>query len=405
MAMVKVYLNGLSPIREGNRMKYQRLRFNAGMIPAKNWDPILCRPSAAFSKRDGGTLHRSIDFICLNLQRAYAETPMKTAAAVRKRYDELLGKGVLVQRKSTLLLDVVEGWRKRDDRDAHTIHTYTVFGRKVEEYERNQGTRLDLADLTADDLVRFLKWVQSTYSLSPNTMATQNKFVNMALREMRDHGVAVPKSVKMHSFVTPKVEVLDWNEVARIQACEPDSRTEVTAKLILIGLLTSGVRISDTYLYFRSMAKRNGILCADFICSKNAKRHPVTVGPIVFEPVRALLQQYGEPARISEKHIRSSTKDFVQKAGIQKAIQVHSLRRSFVSNFLALGIHDHLLMKCNTGHVLKGELGGGGGRGMLHSYNHGGMTIAQRTMIQMLRLVDQKQTAGIELLSPAVCDF
>ncbi len=311
MAIVKIYLNGLAPVLEGTKRVYKRLRFNAGVIPPKHWDPILSRPTAAYSKRDGGTLHRSIDYICLNLQRAYAESPIKTADAVRKRYDELLGKGVLAQRKSTFLLDLVEGWRTRDDREAHTINTYTVFGRKVAEYERKQGTRIDLANATKEDLVRFLKWIHSTYQLSSNTMATQNKFLNMGLREVRDSGVAVSQNIKLHSFSTPKKEVLDWAEVAQVLACVPESQTEVTAKMILVGLLMSGVRISDTYLFFRSIAKRNGILCGDLICTKNAKRHPVTIGPIVFEPIRSLLERYGEPARISEKHIRSSTKDFL----------------------------------------------------------------------------------------------
>lgn len=404
LSRIRIHVTGLAPIVKGGRTRYQRLRFTAGTIPTKDWDTRMIRPSAAYSRRDGGMLHRSIDLTFLNVQRAYMEASVKTAKAVRDRYEELLGIKRIEERKSTRLRDIVEGWRKRDDRDAHTIHTYTVFLRKVEEYERSRSARVDLADVTADDLVSFLKWVQSKYSLSPNTMATQNKFVNMALREMRDSGVEVPKSIKLHSFVTPRMEILDWAAVAQLLTCEAEGSTEATAKTILVGLLLSGVRISDTYLFFNSIAKRNGILCADFVCTKNSKRHPVTVGPIVFEPIRELLEQYGTPPHISQKHIRFSTKRFLEKAGLHP-VPIHSLRRSWVSNALALGIHDHLLMKCNTGHVLKGELGAGGGRGTLHNYNHGGMTTAQRTMIQMLRLVDRKQTAGIELLSPAVCDF
>jgi len=40
---------------------------------------------------------------------------------------------------------------------------------------------------------------------------------------------------------------------------------------------------------------------------------------------------------------------------------------------------------------------------MLHSYNHAGMMMVQRTMIEMLRLVDIKQTGGLQLLSEEVC--
>jgi hypothetical protein len=98
--------------------------------------------------------------------------------------------------------------------------------------------------------------------------------------------------------------------------------------------------------------------------------------------------------------VRRSIKDLVQAVGIEKHIEVHSLRRSFVSLFLSLGVvPDHLLARVFTGHRMAGE------KSVFHAYNHASMVTAQRTVIQMLRLVDRKQTAGIELLSPAVCDF
>mgnify|MGYP000863208229 FL=1 len=400
MAKVKIYVNGLSPVLIGGRTKYQRIRLNAGTLPVKDWDHRLNRPSMAFSKRDGGVLHRTIDMICLNAQRAYMEAPMKTAGEVRERYDTFLGKKKLVERRSTYLTDVVQGWIEKGGRSAHTIHTYIVFKRKVEAFERNDRAKLDLGKATLEELEDFLRWVQVTDKLAPNTMATQQKFLNMALNELRESGLPVAKRLKSYAFKTPKKDVLDWSELARVFHFQPRNRTEANAQTILVGLCLSGVRISDTYLLFKSIARRGPVLCADFVQTKNSERHPVTVSPIIFEPIRVLIERNGPPDRISEKHIRVSTKRLLKAVGVEKEVQVHSFRRSFVGLFLSIGISDWVLAKLNTGHIMSAS---GNGRGMLHSYNHAGMMITQRTMIEMLRLVDIKQTGGLQLLSEEVC--
>lgn len=400
LSRVRIYVNGLAPMQVGGKVKYQRLRLNAGSIPTKDWDQRIGRPSMAFSKRDGGVLHRSIDMMSLNAQRAYMEAPKKTAEAVRRRYDELLGRETLVERKSTLLADIVAGWRKRDDRNSHTIHTYTVFQRKVEAYERKTRTVLDLERMTTEDLEAFLRWVQKSYGLAPNTMASTQKFVNMALNELRGSGVHVSKAVKLYGFQTPRKDVLEWAELARIIAYEPKSRTEANGQTLLTALCLSGARISDTWLLLGSITRRNNVLSAEYVCTKNADRHPVTVSPIVFEAVRAVIAKNGMPPHCSEKHIRTMVKDIVRAAGVEKAIEVHSLRRSFVSLLLSLTVvPDHLLARCFTGHVMTSS----STRGMFHSYDHSTMASAHRAVIQALRMVPARRTAGVKLLSRAVC--
>lgn len=399
---VKICLYGLAPIQVGAKVKYQRVRLNAGVIPTRYWDQTISRPAQAFSKQDGGALHRTIDFMCLTLQRAYIESLHKTALAVRTKYDELMGKGKVIQQKSTLLLDIVRAWEERDDRSAHTIHTYTVFRRKVEEYERRKKLRIDLAKASTAELEGFLKWIQTTYGLAGNTMATQSKFVGMALNELRNEGMTVPKNVRLFTFKTPKKEILEWDELARVINYQPTNRTETNAQTILVGLCLSGVRISDTWQFFGSIAKRGGILCADFIQTKNSGRHPVSVSPIVYEPVRLLIARHGLPYHISEKHIRVSTKDLLCAVGVTRPVQVHTFRRGFVSLMLGASVADWAIAKSSTGHIASAS---GRGLGMLHSYNHGSMTIAHKAIIAALRMLDPRQTGGIVLLSDEVCSL
>lgn len=400
-SFVKVYVNGMAPLVMGGRVKYQRLRFNVGVINTKDWDSQSARVTTAYSRKDGGNLQREIDLKMLYIGRAYHESIEKTPEAVRERYLELLGRKRRVVQKSTLLLDIVRGWITKGGKAGHTIRTYVVYSRKVEDYEAKLGRRLDLASASTEDLEEFLLWCQTRYRLAQNTMAALQKLTNMALNEMREGEVRVCANVKRYTFRPPEKQILEWEDLARILAYEPKDRTETAAQTILGALCLSGARISDTYRLLESIDTRNGILCASFTCRKNETRFPVAVSPIIFEPVRQLVERNGLPPRISEKHIRTSIKRLLRSVGIDKEVEVHSLRRSFVSLFLGLGVlPDHLLARCFTGHAIAG-----GARSIFHGYNRATMASAHRTILQLLRLVPVDQTGGMVLLSDKVCTY
>jgi hypothetical protein len=395
---VRVVVSGLSPVLSNGKVRYRRLRFTAGTIQTKDWDSLINRPSAAHSKKDGGVLHRSIDLLCLNVQRAYIESQPKTAEAVKERYEELIGRKRVEEPASTLLLEVARGWVAKREVADHTIHTYIGLVRKVEEYERSSRVRLDLGKVAAKDLIDFLRWVHQSYTLAPNTMASCQKLINKALNEVRQHGISTCPKVKLYAYSTPKKEVLDWADLERICRYQPKSRTEANAQTLCVAIALSSVRISDVWLHVLSIKKRSGVLCSEFIITKNSHRHPVSVSPIIFEPVRLLLERNGMPQHISEMHLRRSIKALVRAAGVEKNVEVHSLRRSFVSLFLSIGVvPDHLLARVFTGHQMAGE------RTIFHNYNHASMLTAQLTVIKLLQMVDSKQTSGLALLSPEVC--
>lgn len=398
LSRIRIHVHGLAPIVGNGKVRYQRLRFTVGCIPTKDWNRHINRPSVAYSRRDGGVLHRAIDLTYLNVQRAYLEAPQKTADAVRDRYQELLGVKRIEDQKSTLLTDVILGWIAKRAVAEHTIHTYIGFLRKVEEYQRRTRLAIDLAQVEPSDLIDFLQAVQQHGRLSHNSMASVQKLLNKALNEVRAAGVQTCPKVRLFQYKTPKKEVLDWGDIAKVLAYEPRSPKEASAQTILVAMALSSVRISDLWNHLGSIKLRSGVLCSEFTVAKNRDRHPVSVSPIVFQPVWNLLQRNGMPQRISEIHVRRCIRDLVRSVGLDKDIEVHSLRRSFVSLFLGLGVvPDHLLARVFTGHRMAGE------KSVFHAYNHASMVTAQRTVIQLLRMVDQKQTAGIELLSPEIC--
>ena len=400
-SVIKVYVNGMAPVVVAGRARYQRLRLTVGVIPTKDWDPRSGRPTMAFNRRDGGALQREIDLKVLNIGRAYHEAPVKTPVAVRDRYMELIGRKRREETRSTMLVDVVNGWVGKLDKSPDTVRTYRAFGEKIAAYEQRTGTRLDMAQTRTEDLEAFLAWCSTRYRLGPNTLASAQKLLNKALNELRAANTPVCGPIKRYAFRAPDRQILEWEDLVRVTAYIPKNRTEASAQTILVGLCLTGARISDTYRLFDSIAKRSGVLCGEFVCHKNESRFPVRVSPIVFEPVRDLIERNGLPGKVSEKHIRQMVSRLLLSVGVEKDIEVHSLRRSFVSLFLGLGvIPDHLLARCFTGHAIAG-----GARSIFHGYNRATMAQAHRTVIQLLRLVPAEQTGGLTLLSQEVCSY
>ena len=394
ISVVRVTVSGFTPIAQGGRTVYGRLRIKVGEIPTSQWDGRFHRPTAAFSRRDGGALHRSIDMAVLNLQRAYHEATMKTTSAVRIRYDELLGKRIVTRKGSTLLSEVVQNWSLDRTKNEATLITYRVFLKKLKDYERNTGVNIDMAHTTQGELQGFLSWCVDKDSLSLNSAWKLQKAVNKAIGEVKKEGVRLDP-ISVYAYRTPRKEVLDWEDVARIVRYEPRTRSEADYQVIVVAMALSSVRISDLWLFLRNIDRRGGLLCSEVVVTKHP--HP-TISPIVFEPLRVLLERNGMPAYRTEQLVRRGVAKLLRSIGIGKQVQIHSLRRSFVSNFLALGlIPDHLLARVFTGHAISGD------RSIFHRYNHAGMLTAQMTVIQLLRMVDTKQTGGLELLSDHVC--
>lgn len=399
VASVRVTINGLAATIDAKGMKsYPRISLTAGSIPEKEWDAKKERPKASFSRTDGGNLHRAIDTVYAMAARAYIEAENKTAEAVKTRFNELSGKGqVVVKRNPSLLSSIVEGWIASDEVKDGTKATYRVFMDRVAAYERASGKTMDLAKVKQEDLLGLLSYMTKK-GFAPNTISGTRKHLNKAVLQVRKEGIQIER-VEGFGFKTVKKEVLDWADLGKLNAYEPATRSELVYKTMAMAFALSSVRISDIYQFLHpdNIKVRGGILCSEFVVTKAP--HP-TVCPIVFEPVRKLLEELGEPVpHRSEQLLRRGIAKLLINAGITKKLEIHSIgRRSFVSNFLALGVlPDHLLARVFTGHSMSTE------RGIFHAYNHATMGVALRSVVTLLGMVPKEQTGGLELLSDRVC--
>lgn len=156
-------------------------------------------------------------------------------------------------------------------------------------------------------------------------------------------------------------------------------------------MVLSSCRISDVWKLFKTIEVRNNILCAKFICTKKPSPEVML---IIFRPVSDMMVDGFTPYRISEQKMREGFRRLLTLAGVDgKHITPHDLRRSFVTNFLSLGIFpDHLLAVVFTGHKMTGE------RTIFHGYNQANIAASQKTLLSLLKMVQTEDLAGVELV-------
>jgi hypothetical protein len=245
--------------------------------------------------------------------------------------------------------------------------------------------------VTQKELVLFLGWMEENYRLKENSMWSQQKQLNKAINQAVDELKVDLKTVRAYKLSTATgKEILHWNELALLEMYRPLSPSEGDYKTIAIGMALTGCRISDLWKMLGTIKKRDGVLCSLFKCSKPP--HP-EVSPIIFKPLMECLEKYGMPKVRSEQKTRIGVQSVIRSAGIDKHIELHSLRRSFITNFLSLGvIPEYLLAKVFTGHSLGGEMR------IFHSYDRAVFRERQESILKLLEMVDKDRTCGVVLV-------
>ncbi|HEY0976112.1 MAG TPA: hypothetical protein VGE21_01470 [Flavobacteriales bacterium] len=392
---VRLTVTGFAPIEVEGKLKYERLSYSLGTIDVDGWDEVISRPTREHSKKDGGMLHRSIDRTCSLLERAFVESPEKTMTAVRSRYEDLAGlKTIKVVKASLNAVAIVRAWENEAE-NYNTMRSYRVFASKLEEYQKKKAAILDLDKMKQGDLLNLMEWLAKRDGINSNSQGTQRKHINKLVNQVRKkHGLSHLMPIEGFRFRTTPKEVLDWSDVRRIVDHTPATKSEADYRVLCLLYLLTSIRISDTWQCLKAIEVRNNILCSTFRTTKG----DVEVSPIIFEPLRVALEANGgEVAYRTEQLIRRGIAKLLAKLELPN-VQVHSMRRSFVGNFLFLGLSDHSLAKVFTSHSMNS-----GDSKIFHSYNHSSLAVAQRSILNQLRNVPLSETCGVELLSDKVC--
>jgi hypothetical protein len=302
--------------------------------------------------------------------------PMASPATLKALMEQHTAPG------GSMLSDMVARWVEGGK--ASTAKQYKSFATML----LRRGCDVDMAQATDADMVRVLGALSK--GLAPNTAWSRQKLLNKAIREANKAGrsLATLHAAKLRT-ATGK-EVLSWGELAVLLMYRPLSPSEADYKTIAVGMALTGCRIGDLWQMLGSIQERDGVRCALFKCNKPPHRE---VSPIVFAPFGECLEKYGIPWQRAEQKVRVGVQGVVRAAGIAKHIELHSLRRSFITNFLSLGVvPEHLLAKVFTGHSMGGELR------IFHGYDRATFGTHQRTVMQLLRIVEEARTGGVRLL-------
>ena len=382
-------------------VKYDRLRISAGeTIDELEWDFRSQRPMQTYSARDRYHLHHKLDRHCGWLHQAYVTTDpaQRTTAAVKAAYHQLAGtvkKKTIIpsgkqkkQNNSTLLTDMVDQWV--NECKTGTANLYNAFGQKVKDFEAyNHNRKVDLAKFDQTTYEYFIAFCQTKLELNQPALWNVQKHLNKAIRQAKKKGIpttAFPSS--QIKYQAPTKDYLDWGEYKLLIDHKPTSPKMRNTQAIVCLMMFTGIRISDLHNLVDNIKEREGMIVSQFRCTKSPSPEVMPVLPL---PTHRFLKQ---DIRIgSEQHLRKDIKQLMQEVGIDKHIQPHSLRRSWISNLLILGsIPEYLIAKVYTGHQM------GKQQSIFQGYNQAGLVKQAKLISKMLHNVDPSETAGIKLI-------
>lgn len=342
------------------------------LLLPKHWNGTLSPRTPDYlrtSKIIEGEYQRALDL--------HAEDPTVTA----KELCERLKTGAKASGES--LWDLVASW-EREAKTKGTASQYRHTLRRLKEHGD-----LDLRSASDKDFEDLLK--ELSKGRRPNTAWNYQKVLNKAIRYSNKRMGRKMETLALVRLETAKDEVvLTWEDLRKIMDFEPASKAEGKVMCAVVGMALTGIRIGDLLSLCGTVDIRDGILCSRFHCSKPPH---LEVSPIIFKPFSELMEQYGLPIYMDRKYLRIAVRTLTDKI-CGKKVKLHSLRRSFITNFLSLGvIPEHLLARVFTGHSL-----GSGEAKVFHGYNHATLGTAQKTILRLLDLVPPEQTGGVELL-------
>lgn len=381
------------------KTKYARLRISTGLtIDPTLWDGERGRPSPAYSLADQFRLEQAVQaqVMKLNVARSRAnEEGEVTPERVKEIFQDLNGakKAAPVAAVDCKLIDMVKELQGKAQSDL-TAASYGAFLKKVEAFDH----KIRMSQLTETWRERFFNWIRVNHKLKPNSMWTQAKHLNACINEAKARRMNVRIDTS-HPFAlsTPQTDYLDWSDLNRLVRFEPKTDKLKEIKTIVLAMAFTSARISDLWKVFDTISVRNGVLSAAFHTKKKCGDSNPYVMPVILKPLKDQIEAHGVPKKRSEDGIRVGIRELLEAAGITKGsiIGPHDLRRSFITNFIGLGVFSEILIaRIFTGH----QLASNGDLKVMAGYDQADITAKQKTFLKLLGTLDVNDTGGLRLM-------
>lgn len=245
------------------------------------------------------------------------------------------------------------------------IASYHRIASDFKRFERKEGTRYVVEDMTAATVSKFLDWLKTDRSLAQNTLQGRMKMLRTIIAAITkekgvttDYAEAKVKGEKVEHIVLTDEEM---NSIMNFYTSD-NQRLDNVRRLFIVGI-TTGLRFSD-FSTVKPEHIEDGVLTI----------HQKKTGGKVRIPVHPKLQELVEnnnmPHTISIQNFNKYLRELALLAGITSQVEVksvkggkrevkfvrkcdlmssHICRRSFASRLYRKGINPQIIMKL-TGH-------------------------------------------------------
>ena len=391
---ISLMMQGLPVLTPDGKRKYARLRIATGhTIDPDLWDTDAGKPIPAYSLADQYRLETDVAsrVAKLNIARARAQEEGElTPHRIKEIYLDLTGARLapVVEIKDCKLVDLMRELTTKVD-SALTVASYDAFIQKLEAFD----PRVKVSQLTDAWRDRFFQWIRDRHGLNDNSMWTQAKHLNRVINEAKRRNMSI-RIETSHPFTQtpPEGDYLDWSDISKIVRHKPKTEHLQQLKTLVLTMVLTGCRVSDLWSCIESIKQQDGgYWAASYQTKKKCGNVHPWVGPVILRPLIEQLAQ-GIPSKRSEQRLRDGIVTLMRAVGIQKHVTCHDLRRSAITNYLALGLPETLIAKLYSGHQLGGELR------VMMGYDRADIASKQRTWLRLLGNVPREDVAGLKLL-------
>jgi len=371
-----------------NKTRYTPVIVSTGCkISSENWDDENKIPLASFTKKDKRiqiTLNQFEKAAHDAIEAIKLDSNLKlTSDTVKNEIVRRVGKkDKLVLKKQTLFSDYIDHKLKTTTFNPNTLKGHKSFLNQVKNFEDKFG-KIILEDLKKETIEKFFysflmnqdNYTNSSLSKIRGRFST---FLTKAKKDGIEIGCTMEESGVTFQRYTPDDIRLTLQELQALIDLPLDNDYQKRVRDIFIILCFTGQRVSEYQLFLEGIvtSKTIGGINTTFIKlipkELNNKKKIVHV-PLMKPVLNIIGNKCIFPEMVPEQKINEIIKDLCEEAGIDERVEAvdivnggktmkrsqlkfqmvksHTARRSFISNFLELGIPDDCISRI-TGHRL-----------------------------------------------------
>lgn len=378
--------------------KYSYLRINIGRrINPANWDKQQGRPTLSYSIKDHLRLHHYIEEQQRLMQNAIQNLldtpsiPYLTTQLIKKEYEKRIGKVKSHKISVAVTEDIADYIQNGNEREL-TRTNYGGLLNQLKEFERLRNAKLywhEFNQVIFDEFLDFL----SKNNYKPTTLWGYQKRLLASFNRAKKRNL-IPANIeieKRFKYKTPHKGYLNWEQVAKVLAYKPQNEAMRSAHVHFTVLVLTGIRYNDLWCFYANYERGTAFDFSHFELSKTP--NPEVLVPALL-PIRKVMQE-GIPSVPSNSNLNHRLKVLcaqVLPQQVAEHVTCHTLRRSFITNFLSLAIIPEHVIAMLTGHTI------GGQHRVFYSYNKVTLFENAQVFVRLVSSVAVQHTGGLRLV-------